>query len=374
VRSMRAGTIPEAAAHHFFRGMRAHGKGDLKRARAEYLAAADIAPDQPLPHLMLGIADHDRRSFEEALMSLERAIQLDSMLAAAVMNRGIVNAAMWRREQALADFTRAVELRPDLGVAFFNRGIHRGVSRDFEGAVADLDRAATLSPKLAAAHYFLALAHYERCEWEAALVSVERAKRLGHTVRYAPLEPVRLRRYVEGRAPEQAWGPCLTLSTVPVGTPIRASTAQGRVTGLAAGFDDDGIRIVARDDVEATIIPLNAVYAVQLVQPRPARVAARSGAGMGALLGFGLVSLSCGLDMEECAAGWGLDPDSFSAQMRGYLFTAALGTVVGAVTGGLIGAAWPGQERFHVRLPGPAVAAGGGPGVSLSVHLRLEPR
>jgi tetratricopeptide (TPR) repeat protein len=210
VRLVREGRLPEAAANRFFRGMRRHDRGKGRSARTEYLKAIRLAPDQPLLHLLLGIVEFQLRSPDLGLPSLERALALDSTLAAAWVNRGNVHGSHARYELAVADYTRAIELRPDLGIAYSNRGYEHGRNGNFEDAVADLTRATEVSPRLASAHYYLALAHYERCEWQDALASVERARELGYRIRFVGLQPQVLRGVVAARAQEQAPADCPT--------------------------------------------------------------------------------------------------------------------------------------------------------------------
>src|SRR5580700_10029173 len=91
-----------------------------------------------------GFALSRLKRFDEALLSLDRAMALRPAMREALNNRGNVLVALNRHDDAIADFNRALAICPDDFFAFNNRAIAlQGLHRCGE-ALADFDRALTM--------------------------------------------------------------------------------------------------------------------------------------------------------------------------------------------------------------------------------------
>jgi len=102
--------------------------------------------------------------YEEALADLNRAIELNPNLVRAVANRGRVYRILKHYEQALADFSRAIELDPNYDFALAGRGETCYLTGRYEEAISDLSKAIELRPDndwyiYSRALAFLALSH-----------------------------------------------------------------------------------------------------------------------------------------------------------------------------------------------------------------------
>ena len=79
--------------------------------------------------------------------------------AATYVNRGVLRMREGKYDAALADYAEAIELNSDLGAAFLNKGAAFIYQRDFASALAPLDQAIALETHdLFAAYYNRAIA------------------------------------------------------------------------------------------------------------------------------------------------------------------------------------------------------------------------
>lgn len=78
------------------------------------------------------------------LADLDRAIQLDPMMAIAHYNRGTLLLQMGAYADAIDSFSQALQIEPSLGPAYFNRGYARYSRGNRDGAESDLSRAGQL--------------------------------------------------------------------------------------------------------------------------------------------------------------------------------------------------------------------------------------
>ncbi|WP_457629749.1 tetratricopeptide repeat protein [Oceanithermus sp.] len=76
---------------------------------------------------------------EEALASLDKALELAPEYLPALFNRGVLRYEMGDEEGALADFDRAIEIDPTAAAPYFNRAAIRWALGQREEAIADLD-------------------------------------------------------------------------------------------------------------------------------------------------------------------------------------------------------------------------------------------
>ena len=75
-----------------------------------------------MAHHNLGLVLTNQRRLEEAVASLQRAIQLQPNFAGAHNNLGAALADQGRLEEAAASYQRAIQLQPDYAEAHSNLG------------------------------------------------------------------------------------------------------------------------------------------------------------------------------------------------------------------------------------------------------------
>jgi tetratricopeptide (TPR) repeat protein len=132
-----------------------------------------------------GLALRSLGRYEEALTSLDRAIELDPHSAWALTSRGETYRLTRRYEEALADLNHAIELSDDW--AFLNRGATYLLTGRYEEALADLNRAVELYPEGAWRFYSRALAYLVLGQRDDAATDLKTAIQLAQQ-RYDPAE------------------------------------------------------------------------------------------------------------------------------------------------------------------------------------------
>jgi len=107
---------PEAEAA-YSRGMTALRAGDIDGARAQFVAATELAPWFPRAHHALGVTFARTGRFADAAEALERAIHMEPTDHQAHMTLGLIykkEFAGAEDEQAIKHLSAALRLRPDL--------------------------------------------------------------------------------------------------------------------------------------------------------------------------------------------------------------------------------------------------------------------
>jgi tetratricopeptide (TPR) repeat protein len=128
--------------------------------------------------LTLGIVAYAQGDGDAARAYLADALAgsaCDTLLAAAHLYLGNLDALAGNAEQALAEYQAALEGRPDWAVAYANRGSVRYTLGDYEAALDDLNRAIEIAPEQANAYYHRANVNRAMDQQDAALADLERA-------------------------------------------------------------------------------------------------------------------------------------------------------------------------------------------------------
>ncbi len=79
----------------------------------------------------------EKQDFKEALVVMNRAIEINPRYARAFNARGYVQLRLANYPQAIADFTEAIRLDPTYANAYHNRAVTRKLVGEVEGAKAD---------------------------------------------------------------------------------------------------------------------------------------------------------------------------------------------------------------------------------------------
>ncbi len=83
-------------------------------------------------------------ALNQIMADIDRALELDPLMAVAHYNRGTILLRMGADIDAIDAFSRAIEIEPSLGPAYFNRGYARFARGNRDGAIADISRAGQL--------------------------------------------------------------------------------------------------------------------------------------------------------------------------------------------------------------------------------------
>jgi len=94
--------------------------------------------------------DYQRGQYDEAILDLNKAIEINSRYAEAYFNRGVVyGKGKQRYNQAISDFTKAIVINPAYAEAYTNRRNAYASKNQYDKAILDYKKAIEINPKLA---------------------------------------------------------------------------------------------------------------------------------------------------------------------------------------------------------------------------------
>jgi Tfp pilus assembly protein PilF len=154
--------------------MRGMSDGEYQ-GRMVNISMAETPAAQAIALYNRGVDLQSRGRYEEAITSYDRAIELQSDLFSAHLNRANALQIMKRYGEALAGYERALDLRSDSAVAFSNRGsVFQALQRYLE-ALTSYDQAIALKPDFAEAHHNRGTILLKLKRFEESLASSDRA-------------------------------------------------------------------------------------------------------------------------------------------------------------------------------------------------------
>jgi tetratricopeptide (TPR) repeat protein len=99
----------------------------------------------------VGSAYLQKREFDQAILLLNKSLEINPKYAAAYETRGIIYSSREQYDQAIADFNKAVEIDPRLGEAYISRGKAYYFKGEYDKSWEDVKKAQNLgfqvSPK-----------------------------------------------------------------------------------------------------------------------------------------------------------------------------------------------------------------------------------
>ncbi|MEM6452482.1 MAG: tetratricopeptide repeat protein [Cyanobacteria bacterium P01_D01_bin.105] len=167
----------QAAQTWFKRAVAAQNNGELKAAIISYDKAIQLNPNYAPAYSNRGVAKSCLGDKPGMLADYDKAIQLNPNYAGAYSNRGLAKANLGDLKGAIADYTQAIRLKPD-AVAYSNRGLAKASLGDKQGAIADYTQAIQLKPNYAAAYNNCGLVKSGAGEKQQAIVDYDQAIRL----------------------------------------------------------------------------------------------------------------------------------------------------------------------------------------------------
>jgi tetratricopeptide (TPR) repeat protein len=153
--------VPEVAREAAAEGNAAFAQRDYERARRAYLKVVDLAPDNLLGLINLGVVEYSLKKFEEAESHLKRAVRLKLDAAPAWLTLGIIYLDQNRLDEALAALAQATLYDPRNARARNYLGVVVGRKGWIDGAQVELRRAVEIDPNYSDAHYNLAVFYLE---------------------------------------------------------------------------------------------------------------------------------------------------------------------------------------------------------------------
>jgi tetratricopeptide (TPR) repeat protein len=153
--------VPEVAREAAAEGNAAFARGDFERARRAYRKVVDLAPDNLLGLINLGVVEYSLKNLDEAESLLKRAVQLKIDAAPAWLTLGIIYMDQNRLDEALAALAQATLYDPRNPRARNYLGVVVGRKGWIDGAQVELRRAVEIDPNYSDAHYNLAVFYLE---------------------------------------------------------------------------------------------------------------------------------------------------------------------------------------------------------------------
>ncbi|MCD9185799.1 MAG: tetratricopeptide repeat protein [Pyrinomonadaceae bacterium] len=88
----------------------------------------------------LGVEYSLKFDYLNAIINLNKAIEIDPKFADAYNRRGAAYSGIEKHDLAIADFTKALELDPKFEIALLNRGVEYMLKEDYKSAIKDFTK------------------------------------------------------------------------------------------------------------------------------------------------------------------------------------------------------------------------------------------
>jgi tetratricopeptide (TPR) repeat protein len=153
--------VPEIARAAAGEGNAAFARRDLERARRAYSKVLELAPDNLLGLVNLGVVEYSLKKLDEAEAHLKRAVQIKLDAAPAWLTLGIIYMDRNSLDEALAALAQATLYDPRNARARNYLGVVIGRKGWIDGAQAELRKAVEIDPNYSDAHFNLAVFYLE---------------------------------------------------------------------------------------------------------------------------------------------------------------------------------------------------------------------
>jgi tetratricopeptide (TPR) repeat protein len=141
-------TIAEA----FGLALQQHRAGNLLSAENLYRQILSVDTDNADVHHLLGVLVYQNGQFEQAVVSIGRAVAINPLAGVYHANLGLAQLALGQTEKAMASFYEAVRLQPNSPDAHNALGNALRVQGKLEQAIAHCQQALNIRPDFADAH------------------------------------------------------------------------------------------------------------------------------------------------------------------------------------------------------------------------------
>jgi tetratricopeptide (TPR) repeat protein len=136
-----------------------HNEKKYSEAVKEFEKVAELVPNYPDLHNVIGRAATNAKDHKRALAAFEKAVALDPDNFEYAYNLSNLQVSQNKLADALKTAERACELEPFSEPAWTHKGFVLIKKRDFKKAREALTRAVELNPESASAHFWLGFAH-----------------------------------------------------------------------------------------------------------------------------------------------------------------------------------------------------------------------
>lgn len=153
--------VPEVAREAAAEGNAAFARRDLERAHRAYTTVLELAPDNLLGLINLGVVEYSLKKYDDAESHLKRAVRIKLDAAPAWLTLGVIYMDQNRLDEALAALAQAALYDPRNARGRNYLGVVVGRKGWIDGAQAELRKAVEIDPNYADAHFNLAVFYLE---------------------------------------------------------------------------------------------------------------------------------------------------------------------------------------------------------------------
>ncbi len=102
----------------------------------------------PCATICLAISLTDLGKYQEAIASLDKALEINPDLDLAWNNHGAALFSLGKHQEAIADYDKAIEINPDYHEAWYNKAASYAQQNDLDSALKNLEHAFSLNAEL----------------------------------------------------------------------------------------------------------------------------------------------------------------------------------------------------------------------------------
>jgi tetratricopeptide (TPR) repeat protein len=128
-----------------------------------------------------GLAYNTLGQYDAAIKDYGKAIELKPSYADAYNNRGYAYQSKGQYDTAIKDFDRAIELKPEIPEAYNNRGNAYNSKGQYDSALRDFNKAIEMNPHFASAYNNRAISHFLMKAYDRAWADLKMCRKLGGT-------------------------------------------------------------------------------------------------------------------------------------------------------------------------------------------------
>lgn len=159
-------------------GNRYYDKKDYQNALESYNRAVELDENNAVAYYNRGCVFSRQKEYNKAIADYSKAIELDKNYVNAYYGRGIVYGEQGKYDKAIEDYSRTIELDKNYAYAYNNRGIVFYEQREYEKAIEDYSKAIELDENDAVAYYNRGIVYDEQGKYDKAIEDYSRATEL----------------------------------------------------------------------------------------------------------------------------------------------------------------------------------------------------
>jgi tetratricopeptide (TPR) repeat protein len=156
--------------------------GNLDSAYTNYKVLSTIYFRDPYVFDRLGNICLQKQDFEQALISFNKSLAIDSNYYFSIVDRANVYARMTKFTLALADYSHACRINPTDEKVLLKKGTVEMNMGDIKAALIDFNKTLTIDPNNLTCMYVISIAYKKSMDYTSALAYAIKAKNAGYNV------------------------------------------------------------------------------------------------------------------------------------------------------------------------------------------------